>query len=53
MLNDSRMPFHPYTVSAAAKPIHASGGMQIVPDFTFARITTPTSFSKGNFRRSL
>jgi YHS domain-containing protein len=41
MLDDSRMPFHPYTVSATAKPIHASGGMKIVPDFTFANAPRP------------
>ena len=41
VLIDDRMPFHPYTVSATAKPIHASGGMQIVPDFTFANAPHP------------
>lgn len=41
MLDDQRMPFHLYTVSAAAKPIHASGGMKIVPDFTFANAPRP------------
>jgi putative intracellular protease/amidase/YHS domain-containing protein len=41
MLDDQRMPFHPYTVAASAKPIHASGGMQIVPDFTFANAPAP------------
>jgi len=41
MLDDLRMPFHPYTVSASAKPIRASGGMQIVPDFTFANAPQP------------
>lgn len=41
MLDDQRMPFHLYTVAASAKPIHASGGMQIVPDFTFANAPRP------------
>jgi putative intracellular protease/amidase/YHS domain-containing protein len=41
MLDDLRMPFHPYTVSAKAAPIHASGGMRIVPDFTFANAPVP------------
>ncbi len=41
MLDDQRMPFHPYTVSAAAKPIRASGGMKIVPDYTFANAPVP------------
>ena len=41
MLDDQRMPFHPYTVSAKAKPIEASGGMKIVPDFTFANAPVP------------
>jgi len=41
MLDDQRMPFHLYTVAASAKPIRASGGMQIVPDFTFANAPVP------------
>ena len=41
MLDDLRMPFHLYTVSATAKPIQASGGMKIVPDFTFANAPQP------------
>src|SRR5271169_3881391 len=41
MLDDQRMPFHPYTVSAKAKPIEASGGMKIVPDFTFQNAPVP------------
>jgi len=41
LLDDQRMPFHPYTVSAKAKPIEASGGMKIVPDFTFANAPVP------------
>src|ERR1700676_2245739 len=27
-------PFHLYTVAETTKPIHASGGMQIVPDYS-------------------
>jgi putative intracellular protease/amidase/YHS domain-containing protein len=41
MLDDLRMPFHPYTVAASPKKIQASGGMQIVPDFTFANAPAP------------
>ena len=33
--------FHLYTVAESAKPIHASAGMQIVPDFTFANAPAP------------
>jgi transcriptional regulator GlxA family with amidase domain len=28
-------PFHLYTVAETAKPIRTSGGMQVVPDYTF------------------
>jgi putative intracellular protease/amidase/YHS domain-containing protein len=41
MLDDLRMPFQLYTVSATAKPIRASGGMKIVPDYTFANAPLP------------
>src|SRR5207248_7975781 len=34
-------PFRLYTVSDTTKPIHASGGMQIVPDYTFANAPAP------------
>lgn len=34
-------PFHLYTVAETKKPIHASGGMQIVPDFTIANAPAP------------
>ncbi len=34
-------PFSLYTVAATAKPIHASGGMKIVPDYTFANAPAP------------
>src|SRR5436305_854694 len=34
-------PFHLYTVAETTKPIHASGGMQIVPDYTLANAPAP------------
>ena len=34
-------PFKLYTVSDSTKPIHLSGGMQIIPDFTFADAPEP------------
>ena len=37
-------PFHLYTVSESTSPIHASGGMKIVPDYTFENAPAP----KGN-----
>jgi putative intracellular protease/amidase/YHS domain-containing protein len=39
--DDDRMPFQTYTVSASAKPIRASGGMKIVPDYTFDNAPQP------------
>jgi transcriptional regulator GlxA family with amidase domain len=33
---DERMPFQLFTVAQTTKPIRASGGMQIVPDYDFA-----------------
>jgi putative intracellular protease/amidase/YHS domain-containing protein len=39
--DDERMPFELYTVSASDKPIHASGGMKIVPDYTFETAPPP------------
>jgi putative intracellular protease/amidase/YHS domain-containing protein len=41
MLDDLRMPFQLYTVAASAKPIRASGGMKIVPGYTFANAPSP------------
>ena len=41
MLDDLRMPFHTYTVAASPNKIRASGGMQILPDFTFANAPAP------------
>jgi putative intracellular protease/amidase/YHS domain-containing protein len=34
-------PFHLYTVSESSSPIHASGGMKIVPDYTFENAPAP------------
>ena len=34
-------PFRLYTVAETTKPIHASGGMQIVPDYTIANAPAP------------
>ena len=34
-------PFHVYTVSESPSPIHASGGMKIVPDYTLANAPAP------------
>src|SRR5881296_3376708 len=34
-------PFRPYTVSESTSPIHASGGMKIVPDYTFENAPAP------------
>jgi len=33
---DEQMPFKLYTVGASREPIRTSGGMQVVPDYTFA-----------------
>jgi YHS domain-containing protein/putative intracellular protease/amidase len=34
-------PFHLYTVSESTAPIHASGGMKIVPDYSFENAPEP------------
>jgi len=34
-------PFHLYTVSQSTAPIHTSGGMKIVPDYTFENAPPP------------
>ena len=34
-------PFRLYTVSSTTSPIHAGGGMQIIPDYTFANAPAP------------
>ena len=36
-----QMPFQLYTVSASRNPIHATGGMTIVPDYTFDDAPAP------------
>lgn len=36
-----RSPFRLYTVAASRKPVHTSGGMKIVPDYTFADAPAP------------
>ncbi len=38
---DDQMPFSLYTVSDSRKPIRASGGMQIIPDYTFSDAPPP------------
>jgi putative intracellular protease/amidase/YHS domain-containing protein len=38
---DDQMPFELYTVSDSREPIRVSGGMQIVPDFTFEDAPPP------------
>ena len=37
----SEHPFRLYTVSESTSPIHASGGMKIVPDYTFENAPAP------------
>src|SRR5438105_7929019 len=34
-------PFHLYTVSESTSPLHASGGMKIIPDYTFENAPAP------------
>lgn len=34
-------PFRLYTVAETTKPFHASGGMQVIPDYTFANAPAP------------
>lgn len=38
---DDQMPFRTYTVSESAAPIQASGGMKIIPDYTYANAPAP------------
>lgn len=40
-LPNGKMPFQLYTVSETTKPIHASGGMKIVPDYSIANAPAP------------
>jgi putative intracellular protease/amidase/YHS domain-containing protein len=37
----SEAPFRLYTVAETVEPIHASGGMKIVPDYTIANVPAP------------
>jgi putative intracellular protease/amidase len=39
--HDQLHPFHLYTVAESAKPIRTSGGMQVVPDYTFENAPMP------------
>src|SRR5260370_29340281 len=41
MISSGDHPFRLYTVSDKTDPIHAGGGMKIVPDFTFANAPAP------------
>jgi len=41
MVSGGDHPFRLYTVSDKTDPIHAGGGMKIVPDFTFANAPAP------------
>ena len=38
---DDQMPFHTYTVAESTKPVEFSGGMKVIPDFTFANAPAP------------
>jgi transcriptional regulator GlxA family with amidase domain len=38
---DEQMPFQLFTVSKATEPITASGGLKLVPDYTFANAPAP------------
>lgn len=40
-MKDMKEPFELYTVSGSKNPIHASGGMTIIPDYTFDTAPTP------------
>src|SRR5205085_3569573 len=41
MVSSGDHPFRLYTVSDTTSPIHAGGGMQIIPDYTFANAPAP------------
>src|ERR1700737_3052846 len=41
MVSSGNHPFRLYTVSDKTDPIHAGGGMKIVPDYTFANAPAP------------
>src|SRR5262245_50780453 len=38
---DDQMPFRLYTVAASTRPLRVSGGLQIVPDYSFANAPAP------------
>jgi transcriptional regulator GlxA family with amidase domain len=38
---DEQMPFELYTVSDSTQPVHTSGGMTLVPDYTFDNAPAP------------
>jgi transcriptional regulator GlxA family with amidase domain len=38
---DDQMPFHTYTVAESMKPVSLSGGLKVVPDYTFANAPVP------------
>ncbi len=38
---DEQMPFELYTVSDSKQPVHTSGGMTVIPDFTFDDAPVP------------
>ena len=40
-LPNGDMPFHLYTVAETTKPIQASGGMKIIPDYSIAKAPMP------------
>ncbi|HVT46057.1 MAG TPA: DJ-1/PfpI family protein [Thermoanaerobaculia bacterium] len=49
---DDQMPFSLYTVSQAREPIRTSGGMKVVPDYTFADAPMPDVVVVGAQRGS-
>lgn len=38
---DNQMPFHTYTVAETQKPVAFSGGLKVVPDYTFGNSPAP------------
>lgn len=38
---DDQMPFRTYTVAESVRPVQFSGGMKVVPDYTFANAPAP------------
>lgn len=41
MSMEDQMPFHPYFVAEKLDPVEASGGMKILPDYTFSNAPAP------------